>query len=132
VAAAIALASVETLDEIVAHRAALVQRYYEHLEDLSEVQLLPRADNTATSWYIMPIRVSEERRDGLRARLAELNVDSTVHYPNLLEQPAFCDCRGQVPVTARESRRVVSLPLHRHLGLEEVGRICEAVRAYLR
>jgi dTDP-4-amino-4,6-dideoxygalactose transaminase len=132
VAAAIALASVETLDEIVAHRTALVERYYDHLERVSDVQLLPRDRSAATCWYIMPIRVPEEKRDGLRARLAELNVDSTVHYPNLMEQPAFRDCRGEVPITARESRRVVSLPLHRHLGLEEVDRICEAVRASLR
>jgi dTDP-4-amino-4,6-dideoxygalactose transaminase len=132
VAAAIALASVETLDEIVAHRAALVERYYDHLERVSDVQLLPRDRSAATCWYIMPIRVPEEKRDGLRARLAELNVDTTVHYPNLMEQPAFRDCRGEVPITARESRRVVSLPLHRHLGLEEVDRICEAVRASLR
>jgi dTDP-4-amino-4,6-dideoxygalactose transaminase len=108
------------------------QHQKQSLSRLSEVQLLPRAGNAAPSWYIMPIRVPEERRDGLRAHLAELNVDTTVHYPNLLEEPAFRDCRGQVPVTARESRRVVSLPLHRHLGLEDVDRICEAVRAHLR
>jgi dTDP-4-amino-4,6-dideoxygalactose transaminase len=53
-----------------------------------------------------------------------------VHYPNLLEQPAFQHCRGSVPVTARETRRVVSLPLHQHISPGEVDRICETVRDF--
>jgi dTDP-4-amino-4,6-dideoxygalactose transaminase len=71
------------------------------------------------------------RRDGLRAHLAERNIDSTVHYPNLLEQPAFKGCRGEVPVAARETRRVISLPLHQSLEPSEIDRICEAVHDFL-
>ena len=79
----------------------------------------------------MPIRVPAARRDGLRTHLAERNINSTVHYPNLLEQPAFKDCRGSVPTTVRETRRMISLPLHRALEVREVDRICEAIRGYL-
>jgi UDP-4-amino-4-deoxy-L-arabinose-oxoglutarate aminotransferase len=130
-AAAVAFASIEQLEGIVEHRSALVERYYAQLERLEQVELLPRRTNARISWYIMPIRVPAARRDGLRAHLAERNIDSTVHYPNLLEQPAFKDCRGDVPVTARETRRVISLPLHQSLEPGEVDRICEAVRGYL-
>ena len=130
-AAAVAFASIEQLDEIVEHRAALVERYYEQLEGLDQVELLPRRTNAQISWYIMPIRVPAARRDGLRTHLAERNINSTVHYPNLLEQPAFKDCRGSVPTTVRETRRMISLPLHRALEVREVDRICEAIRGYL-
>ncbi|HEX5796484.1 MAG TPA: DegT/DnrJ/EryC1/StrS family aminotransferase [Geminicoccaceae bacterium] len=130
-AAAVAYAGIEQLDEIVAHRAALVERYYRQLEDLEQVELLPRRTNAAISWYILPIRVPPARRDGLRAHLAERNIDSTVHYPNLLEQPAFRDCRGEVPNTVRETSRVISLPLHRNLADDEVDRICDSVRSFL-
>jgi UDP-4-amino-4-deoxy-L-arabinose-oxoglutarate aminotransferase len=130
-AAAVAFASIERLEEIVAQRAALVERYYGQLEGLEQVELMPRRSNAAISWYIMPIRVPAARRDGLRARLAERNVDSTVHYPNLLEQPAFQGCRGSVPATARETRRVISLPLHQQIGANEVDRICDTIRGFL-
>jgi perosamine synthetase len=130
-AAAVAFASIERLEEIVEHRGALIERYYGQLEDLQQVQLLPRRTNAKISWYIMPIRVPAARRDGLRAHLAERNIDSTVHYPNLLEQPAFQGCRGDAAVTARETRRVISLPLHQSLEPAEVDRICEAVRDFL-
>jgi perosamine synthetase len=131
VAAAIAYAGIEELDEIVAHRGQLAERYYQNLEGFAPVQLLPRRSNDVISWYIFPIRVDENRRDGLRARLAEHNIDSTVHYPNLKEQPAFESAPGEVPVTARECRRIVSLPMHRALGEDEVDRICEVIRGYL-
>jgi perosamine synthetase len=132
VAAAIAYAGIEQVDEIVAHRAALADRYYAQLEDLEQVELLPRRTNAQISWYIMPVRVPTEKRDGLRALLAEHRIDSTVHYPNLMEQPAFKDCPGAAPVVARECRRVVSLPMHRSVALDEVDRICELVRSHLR
>jgi UDP-4-amino-4-deoxy-L-arabinose-oxoglutarate aminotransferase len=130
-AAAVAFAGIEQLEEIVQHRAALVERYYRQLADITEVELLPRRTNASISWYILPIRVPAARRDGLRGHLAERNIDSTVHYPNLLEQPAFRNCRGAVPNTVRETSRVISLPLHRSLTLGEVDRICDSVRSFL-
>jgi UDP-4-amino-4-deoxy-L-arabinose-oxoglutarate aminotransferase len=130
-AAAVALAGVEDLEAIVAHRGSLVERYYHHLQDEPAVQLLPQRTNATTSWYVMPLRVAVERRDELRAHLAMHGIDTTVHYPNLREQPAFQGCRGEVPVTARECRRVLSLPLHRSLGPDDVDRICGVVRDFL-
>jgi UDP-4-amino-4-deoxy-L-arabinose-oxoglutarate aminotransferase len=130
-AAAVAFAGIEQLEEIVQHRAALVERYYRQLADITEVELLPRRTNASISWYILPIRVPAARRDGLRGHLAERNIDSTVHYPNLLEQPAFRNYRGAVPNTVRETSRVISLPLHRSLTLGEVDRICDSVRSFL-
>lgn len=130
-AAAVAFAGIEQLDAIVQHRARLADRYYAQLQDLPQVQLLPRRTNATISWYILPIRVPAEKRDGLRAHLAERNVDTTVHYPNLQEQPAFRHCRGTLPNTVRETARVMSLPLHRGLSEAEVDRICDAVRSFL-
>jgi UDP-4-amino-4-deoxy-L-arabinose-oxoglutarate aminotransferase len=131
-AAAVAFAGLERLEDIVAQRTALVERYRAQLEGLEQVELLPRRTNALISWYILPIRVPAAQRDGLRARLAERRIDSTVHYPNLLEQPAFQGCRGSVPVTERETRRVISLPLHQHIGPSEVDRVCDTVRGFLR
>ncbi|HEX6143412.1 MAG TPA: DegT/DnrJ/EryC1/StrS family aminotransferase [Geminicoccaceae bacterium] len=126
VAAAIAYAGFEELDEIVGHRARIAERYYERLTPLETVQLLPRS-NDQTSWYIFPIRVAAAKRDRLRAALADANVDSTVHYPSLLEQPAFRELGGDAPVTARESRRILSLPMHRAMDEHEVDRIADVV-----
>ncbi len=131
-ASAVAFAALERLDEIVACRAALVDRFYERLADVKEVQLQPRPSGSTISWYIMPIRVPADRRDALRAHLAAADIGNTVHYPNLRQQAAFESFRGDVPVTAAEARRVISLPLHEAVTLQEVDRICDEVRRFFR
>jgi len=131
-ASAVAFAALERLDEIVAYRGTLVDRFYERLSDVKDVQLQPRDDNCTISWYIMPIRVPANRRDALRAHLAAADIGNTVHYPNLREQKAFSPFRGDVPVTAEETKRIISLPLHEQVTLAEVDRICDEVAAFLR
>ena len=129
-ASAVAYAAVERLDEIVAYRGQLVERFYEHLNGVDEVQLQPRHENNTESWYIMPIRVPAEQRDSLRAHLTAKDIGNTVHYPNLREQRAFRSYRGDVPVTAAEAQRVMSLPLHESVTLDEVDRICAEVKSF--
>lgn len=129
-ASAVAFAALERLDEIVSYRGALVDRFYERLAAVEQVQLQPRAEDCVISWYIMPIRVPAESRDDLRAHLAARNIGNTVHYPNLKEQPAFQAFRGDVPHTAAESRRIISLPLHEGVTHGEVDRICDEVTAF--
>ena len=131
-ASAVAFAAIERLDEIVAYRGALVDRFYERLSEIKEVQLQPRPADSSISWYIMPIRVPVEKRDALRAHLAAADIGNTVHYPNLREQKAFLPFRGDVPVTAEEAKRVISLPLHELVTLDEVDRICDEVTLFFR
>ncbi len=129
-ASAVAFAAIERLDEIVTYRGGLVDRYYQHLEPMEQVQLQPRSSECVESWYIMPIRVAAEVRDDLRAHLASKDIGNTVHYPNLREQPAFQEFRGDVPTTAAEAPRIISLPLHESVTLSEVDRICGEVKAF--
>ena len=131
-ASAVAFAAVERLDDIVAYRGALVDRFYERLGDVAQVQLQPRPADSTISWYIMPIRVPAEQRDALRAHLAAADIGNTVHYPNLREQKAFQSFKGDVPVTAEEAKRVISLPLHEQVTLDEVDRICDEVALFFR
>ena len=129
-ASAVAYAALERMDEIVAYRGQLVDRFYQHLGAVSQVQLQPRSENNTESWYIMPIRVPAEQRDDLRAHLAAKDIGNTVHYPNLREQRAFLTYRGDVPITAAEAQRIISLPLHESVTLDEVDRICSEVKNF--
>lgn len=129
-ASAVAYAAIERLDEIVTYRGQLVDRFYEHLNGIGQVQLQPRSHENLESWYIMPIRVPAEQRDSLRAHLAAKDIGNTVHYPNLREQRAFLPYRGDVPITAIEAQRIISLPLHESVSLDEVDRICSEVKNF--
>lgn len=126
-AAAIAVAQMERLEEIRSRRAGLEALYREGLADLPGVQLLPVSGTPC--WYLMAIRVAAERRDPLRLALREQGVDCGIHYSCLLRQPLFAGCRGQVEVADREAARIVTLPLHEGLVPADVVRVCGIVRS---
>jgi dTDP-4-amino-4,6-dideoxygalactose transaminase len=132
VACALAVAQIERMEEVRAHRARLERAYRQRLGMLEEVELLPSPDGGLPCWYLLSIRVPAERRDSLRLRLAAAGIDSGIHYSSLHRQPFFADCRGDVPVAERESARIVTLPLHEGLGEHDVERVCSVVRSALR
>ena len=75
--------------------------------------------------------VESDRRDQLRAALAERGVATDVHYPLAAHlQPAYADlgyAPGALPVTERLAEQVLSLPMYPDLPLEHVDRVAELV-----
>lgn len=131
VSAAIAVAQLEALATTNARRGELVARYRRHLEEIPGCEPINVPQSVEPSWYILPVRVPEARRDPLREHLASQGIDSSVHYPSLLEQPAFSGFPGHAPVAARESRRLVSLPLSTTMTCADVDRVCESIAEFL-
>lgn len=80
-------------------------------------------------WHLFT--VGHEDRDRARARLAELGVDTLIHYPVLPHQSgAYADGTArpaEFEVADRLSRRTLSLPLHPGLRTAEVARVIAAL-----
>jgi len=131
VTAAIAVAQFQQLEEIMSHRAALVARYYRNLSSIELIKLIKVPDSARPSWYIMPIRVPASMRDALRDYLASEGIDTSVHYPSLSEQPAFGGMPGSAPTASRESRRLISLPLHQDMTVNDVDRVCSIIADHI-
>jgi len=66
-------------------------------------------------WNQYTIRVPEGRRDGLRSRLAEMEIGTEIYYPvPLHQQECFRSLgygRGSLPVTEQAAEEVLSLPI---------------------
>jgi len=131
VTAAIGVAQFQQLEEIMSRRAALVARYYENLSSVETIELIRVPESAKPSWYIMPIRVPASIRDVLREYLASEGVDTSIHYPSLIEQPAFRGMPGSAPVASREAKRLISLPLHVGMTSSDVDSICMIIADYV-
>lgn len=133
--AGILLAKLPTFDRALAERRALAQKYLAALGDLFPGGGLPLADaaESQSSWAQFAIAVSG--RDQVRARLAEVGIPTTIHYPEPLHQlPAFRgrsvalpDLRGSELL----SRTLLSLPLHPYLPTEATDFLLQALRRAL-
>ncbi|MBL8839997.1 MAG: DegT/DnrJ/EryC1/StrS family aminotransferase [Planctomycetes bacterium] len=122
------------LDEWVARRAALAERYQRGLAGVGDLVLpaVPDASSGARhAWHLYVVRTA--RRDALRAFLAERAIKTGMHYPIAAhEQPALRDrCRGgPFPFAAELARTVVSLPLSQELTEAEIDAVIDAVRRF--
>ncbi|HXU06831.1 MAG TPA: DegT/DnrJ/EryC1/StrS family aminotransferase [Polyangia bacterium] len=85
-------------------------------------------------WSQFVVRVPGGRRDALVARLAARGIDTAVYYPTPLHlQPAlaaFGGKRGQLPRAEAACGEVLAVPAHAQLTADEVGRVCDEVRAF--
>ena len=131
VTAAIAVAQFQQLEEILSHRAALVARYYHNLSPIELIELIKVPDSAKPSWYIMPIRVPSSIRDALRGHLANKGIDTSIHYPCLIEQPAFKGMPGSAPLASQAAQRLISLPLHTKMTISDVDQVCEIIVDYV-
>ncbi len=133
--AAIALAQVERIPEIISRKRWMGQAYTEQLQDISELQL-PVEKPWANQVYWMYGVVLDESR-GLSAselsmQLRELGIETRPFFLGMHEQPAFVE-RGlfsnvEYPVSERLSRQGLYLPSGLALTESQLDQVCHAMR----
>jgi dTDP-4-amino-4,6-dideoxygalactose transaminase len=114
-------------------RARIAARYTERFADLAPYGVLaPPPGGDGRCYYVYTLQT--DRRDALKAHLAERGIGSHVYYPlPLPRQPAFAPYAApgdDWPAAARAGRRILSLPIYPHLGDADVDCVADAVRDF--
>jgi perosamine synthetase len=136
--AALGVAQLERLDEILERRSGVAACYAELLGGLDGVEL-PAADDDdhVRSWFVYVVRLADGvDRDAVMAHLAEAGVASKPYLPCIHLQPywreRFSTREGMFPVAEGASRRSLALPFHTQLAAVDQERVAEALAAALR
>jgi dTDP-4-amino-4,6-dideoxygalactose transaminase len=116
-------------DSILAHRAALFNRYRDALPDL---QFQLRAAGTQAHQFVPALLPSElaPRKAAIRAQLADQGITTGTYFsPHLMEQPYFQKTcvAGPMPVADDVSARMISLPLFDTMTHHEVDYVAEGL-----
>jgi dTDP-4-amino-4,6-dideoxygalactose transaminase len=128
--AALGVAQVERLEEILERRSRVASRYAELLAPLDGVEPpLPDDTDHVRSWFVYVVGLAEGiDRDGVIGRLAEAGVASKPYLPSIHLQPYWRDRfgthEGMFPVAESASARALALPFY--TGLESEDQECVA------
>ena len=142
--AALGVAQLERLDEILAARAAAAALYDERLAAFDYGApagdgdpaglVLPCADRgkERRSWFVYAVRLpGAADRDAVIADLAQRGVEAKAYMPclhliaHLRERFGYRE--GQFPVAEDASARLLALPFFAAIGEAQIDRVCEAL-----
>lgn len=132
--AAILRIKLKRLDRSNERRRAIARKYNELLRDAGVIT--PEEPGDRHVWHIYAVRVPQGKRDAMKDFLADRGVGTGIHYPvpiHLQDAALFLGYReGELPVTERVAKEVLSLPMYPELTDEQVGYVADAVKAFMR
>ncbi|MEO0255176.1 MAG: DegT/DnrJ/EryC1/StrS family aminotransferase [candidate division WOR-3 bacterium] len=130
--AAILLLKLKHLDKWNSRRREIAKIYYENLKSLKEIKLIKENKEKNSVYHLFVIRTKE--RDKLKEYLKKEGIETGIHYPVPCHlQPAakfYGFKEGDLKITEKISKEVLSLPSHPHLKDEEVNFICEKIKEF--
>jgi dTDP-4-amino-4,6-dideoxygalactose transaminase len=137
IAAALGVAQIEKLDEMLAARDSVASLYEAGLSDVEGVATLPAARGAARrSWFVYAVRLAEQiDRDATIAALAAQGIASKAYLPCIHLFPHLRELgwrEGQFPVAEAAAAHSLALPFFPAMTESQVTRVCEALAGSIR
>ena len=134
--AAMGLCNLRHVDEEIAKRKRVVERYREHLEKVDGLRLNVQQPEVKANYAYFPVVIDESlfgaSRNQVFDALAKQGISARKYFYPLTNT---FDCFNnkydvdETPVALHVAKRVLTLPLYADLALEDVDRICKIVLA---
>jgi perosamine synthetase len=131
-ACALGLSQLNRLNENLARRRAIAQRYTEAFRDDSSIVVPSIRPDVEPAWHLYPIRVAEDldRGEFFRSIRAE-NIGVNVHYIPVHLHPYYRERfgyrGGEFPVAEKAYSQLISLPMFHAMTNQDVDDVIEAV-----
>jgi perosamine synthetase len=123
--ASIGLVQLERLEAMNDHRALVAQRYLEGIAWGPKIKFPVLMGNS--SLHLFPIQC--EHRDDLMEYLRVRGISTGVHYKPINLYSCYGDYQP-CPVAERIWKKLLSLPIHANLSLDDVDYIVEAINGF--
>lgn len=132
--AVMGLCNLDHVDEEIAKRGKVFERYKKHLSGQTGIAVLPDKDNVKPNYAYFPIVIDEKLfghdRNYVMEELGKNNIRVRKYfYPLTSKMDCYKDRFSSVttPVAEWVSDRVLTLPMFADLDLNDVDRICEII-----
>ena len=127
VMAAIGLVQLSRLEKMNKRRRRIREFYDQGLSDLEWLRLPVEKEWAKSSWHLYVIRC--EKREELMDWLADHQIATTGHYKPLYLYPIL-ENKCNTPITEKEWKKIVVLPMYPDLTNTQVAYIIETIRKF--
>ncbi|MDB5069500.1 MAG: DegT/DnrJ/EryC1/StrS aminotransferase [Candidatus Eremiobacteraeota bacterium] len=125
--ASVGVSQIKRVDEFIASRRAVCERYSAAFDGLPGVRVL-RREYDDVSPFIYSLRVPAARREALIEHLSARGIDVGIHFVPVHRHTYFAAARrSPMPVTERVVDEVVTLPLHSLMPERSIERVIDGV-----
>lgn len=136
VTAAIGVAQIARLDQLLAGRSEVAALYGDALSGIDGLGLYAdRLDRAQRSWFVYPVRLpAGSDRDEVISRLGEDGIPAKAYLPCIHLMPHLRELgygEGDFPVAEEISARSLALPFHARLTEADVARVAAALESAL-
>ena len=130
--ASVGISQIKRVDEFIKSRQKICQEYNLAFKDITRVKI-PKSDFTNVSPFIYSLRILNDKRDGLIKHLNELGIDVGVHFIPVHKHKYFSnEIFGDMTVTEKVVREVLTLPLHSNMKHTYVQRVIDGVTSFFK
>jgi dTDP-4-amino-4,6-dideoxygalactose transaminase len=132
--AAMLLVKMKYLDEWTENRRTNALYYQKHLAQIEQIEL-PQDQSYELAVYHTFI-IQSDRRDALKAHLAEDGIGTVISYPTPIHlQPAAADMPygpGSFPVVERQADRMLNLPIYSELEETQLEHVVDSIQRFFK
>lgn len=130
--AAVLLAKLDIFPEEVRLRHSIAQQYHELLTPEITAPVVLEGNTSVFAQYTIQV----DNRDEVQQRLQQQGIPTAVHYPvPVHQQPVFADIKdscGDLTVSETCAVRVLSLPFHPYLELQQQRQIADSLKVIIK
>jgi perosamine synthetase len=132
--AALALAQVERIDELIAKKRQIFSWYYERLKDITGIKIIKEKKDCKSNYCYPSILLEDSisvSRDEVLDRLKKFNIHCRSGFPRMSLFPVF-EQRFPNPEAEKAEKRGISLASAANLTEEDINFVCDSLIKILR
>ncbi|MCK5044572.1 aminotransferase class V-fold PLP-dependent enzyme [Candidatus Parcubacteria bacterium] len=135
--AALGVAQMDRIDEILGKRQKIAEYYNEQLKKINGVEIPYASLDVKMSWFVYTIkldskRFSRENRNQAIEDLRKRGIACKAYFPPIHLEPFYVDMfdykKGSFPVTESVSDLTIALPFYNNLPEKEIDYICDSLK----
>ncbi|MBE9125470.1 MULTISPECIES: DegT/DnrJ/EryC1/StrS family aminotransferase [unclassified Coleofasciculus] len=132
--AALGLAQLERIDELLNRKLEIFERYHKNLFDIFGLKLNFTADWASNVYWLVCIEIegyTEKERNTLMEALSLKGIETRPYFYPMSDMPMYQSQTIHTPVTHKVYQRGINLPSYFDINNSDIDYICESLRTYL-